>query len=430
MAIVIRMPEVLAGANEAVLANWLIDEGTEVEVGDVLAEIETEKATVEYESEEAGTLAKVLIAAGDAADVGAPIAVFSAPGDSEEDVDQALASAGAVASKSDSHDEEPQTAAQLTEESKIEVSSEDASTGERHQGDPPGRIFVSPLVRKLARDKGIDLSLLSGSGPGGRIVRKDFDQYLLEGQSRAAEKSGGASVSHSPTETGFGDFIDEPHSGMRRAIARRLTESKSSVPHFYLTAHCNVDRILVLRREVNEARGLKISLNDWIVKAVGQALVEVPDANVVWREESLRKFSSSDVAVAVATEGGLLTPVVRGVDKMTLTEVSSVISDLASRSRDGKIRQDEIEGGSFAVTNLGMFGIEEFSAILNPPQSGILAVGAATQRPVIVDGEIRVANMMTVTLSADHRAVDGALAAAWVQAFRRLIENPAGLLLP
>jgi len=216
---------------------------------------------------------------------------------------------------------------------------------------------------------------------------------------------------------------------MRKAIARRLTESKSTVPHFYLRANCNVERLITLRREVNESRGLTISLNDWIVKAVAQALIEVPEANVIWGEKSLRRFSSADIAVAVATEGGLLTPVIRGVEKMTLPELSAVTSDLVSRARDGKIRQDEIEGGSFAVTNLGMFGIEDFSAILNPPQSGILAVGAATERPVVVDREICAATIMTVTLSADHRAVDGALAAIWMQAFQRLIEKPAGLLI-
>ncbi len=428
MAIVIRMPEVLAGANEAVLANWLVEEGTEIAVGDVLAEIETEKATVEYESEEAGTLAKVLIAAGDSADVGSPIAVFSAPGDSESDVEQALASAGAVPSDSASDTEKSLASEQPLEEEVTGVTAMDPTVDQPEQPAGSGRIFVSPLVRKLAREKNIDLTKLSGSGPGGRIVRKDFDRYLLEGEIQVVNKPDGDSASQL-SDPVSAKFSEVPHSGMRRAIARRLTESKSTVPHFYLTANCNVERLLTLRSEVNDSRGLKISLNDWVVKAVAQALIEVPEANVIWGEKSLRRFSSADIAVAVATEGGLLTPVIRGVEKMTLPDLSAVTSDLVSRARDGKIRQDEIEGGSFAVTNLGMFGIEEFSAILNPPQSGILAVGAATERPVVVDREIRAATIMTVTLSADHRAVDGALAAIWMQAFQRLIEKPAGLLI-
>jgi len=428
MAIVIRMPEVLAGANEAVLANWLVEEGTEIAVGDVLAEIETEKATVEYESEEAGTLAKVLIAAGDSADVGSPIAVFSAPGDSESDVNQALESVGAVPSGSDSNAETSPGSEQPSDIELTGVTAMDQTVVQSEQTTPSGRIFVSPLVRKLARERDIDLTKLSGSGPGGRIVRKDFDRYLLEDESQVAKKPDGDSLSQL-SESVSEKFTEVPHSNMRKAIARRLTESKSTVPHFYLRANCNVERLITLRREVNESRGLTISLNDWIVKAVAQALIEVPEANVIWGEKSLRRFSSADIAVAVATEGGLLTPVIRGVEKMTLPELSAVTSDLVSRARDGKIRQDEIEGGSFAVTNLGMFGIEDFSAILNPPQSGILAVGAATERPVVVDREICAATIMTVTLSADHRAVDGALAAIWMQAFQRLIEKPAGLLI-
>ncbi len=428
MAIVIRMPEVLAGANEAVLANWLVEEGTEIAVGDVLAEIETEKATVEYESEEAGTLAKVLIAAGDSADVGSPIAVFSAPGDSESDVNQALESVGAVPSGSDSNAETSPGSEQPSDIELTGVTAMDQTVVQSEQTTPSGRIFVSPLVRKLARERDIDLTKLSGSGPGGRIVRKDFDRYLLEDESQVAKKPDGDSLSQL-SEPVSEKFTEVPHSNMRKAIARRLTESKSTVPHFYLRANCNVERLITLRREVNESRGLTISLNDWIVKAVAQALIEVPEANVIWGEKSLRRFSSADIAVAVATEGGLLTPVIRGVEKMTLPELSAVTSDLVSRARDGKIRQDEIEGGSFAVTNLGMFGIEDFSAILNPPQSGILAVGAATERPVVVDREICAATIMTVTLSADHRAVDGALAAIWMQAFQRLIEKPAGLLI-
>jgi pyruvate dehydrogenase E2 component (dihydrolipoamide acetyltransferase) len=223
--------------------------------------------------------------------------------------------------------------------------------------------------------------------------------------------------------------VEVPHTGMRKAIARRLSESKSTVPHFYLSADCRVDRLVQVRSEVNAAKGVKYSLNDWVVKAVAMALMEVPDANVIWGDTAMRRFDSADISVAVATEGGLFTPVIRGVETLSLEEVNTAIAEAAGRARSGTIKQEEIEGGSFAVTNLGMYGTTEFAAIINPPQWGILAVGAATQRPVVENGSLAVGSVMTVTLSADHRAVDGALAAQWLAAFQRHIENPVGLLL-
>jgi pyruvate dehydrogenase E2 component (dihydrolipoamide acetyltransferase) len=223
-------------------------------------------------------------------------------------------------------------------------------------------------------------------------------------------------------------YSEIPHTSMRRAIARRLTESKSTVPHFYLKADCVVDKLLQARVDVNEAMGIKTSVNDWVVKAVAHALMAVPAANVVWSDQSMRQFTQADISVAVATEGGLYTPVLRGVERMSIPEISEQIRDLADRARQGKLKQDDIEGGSFAVTNLGMFGTEEFSAILNPPQSGILAVGAAREKAVAMNGALAVANVMTVTLSADHRAVDGALAAQWMVAFKTAIEHPLSLV--
>jgi pyruvate dehydrogenase E2 component (dihydrolipoamide acetyltransferase) len=220
-----------------------------------------------------------------------------------------------------------------------------------------------------------------------------------------------------------------PLTGMRRAIARRLTESKTTVPHFYVTAHCRVDRLMQLRREVNEAAERKISVNDFVLKAVAGALVEVPGANAIWGGDHILRFSGVDVAVAVAVDDGLLTPVVRGADRLTLVEISEAVAELAERARSGRLRQDELEGGSFAVSNLGMYGVDEFSAILNPPQSGILAVAAAKPQPVVDDGELAVGTVMTVTLSADHRVIDGAVAAEWMAAFVRRIENPVTTLL-
>ena len=430
MASIIRMPEVLAGATEGVLSNWLVSEGSEIAVGDVLAEIETEKATVEYQAEEAGVVARILINPGDAADVGTPIAIFTLAGEGEAEIAQALADAGVT-----ENTKPVATAAKSEVASAAATPSVPAVASTSPEPQEPdsagGRLFVSPLVRKMAKDKGIDLSGVSGSGPGGRIVRADFDAFVAGGGQAIAVSSTSAAPAapRSAASSASAGYVDIPHTGMRKAIARRLTESKSSVPHFYLSADCRVDKLLAARKEVNEAKGIKISVNDWVVKAVALALMDVPDANVIWSDDAMRKFDSADIAIAVATEGGLFTPVIRGVDRLSLIEVNTLIVDAAARARSGKIKQEEIEGGSFAVTNLGMYGTKEFSAIINPPQSGILAVGAASAQAVVENGQVVVAQVMTVTLSADHRAVDGALAAQWLQAFQNHIESPLGMLI-
>ena len=423
MASVVRMPEVLAGATEAVLSNWSIAEGAEVAVGDVLAEIETEKATVEYQAEEAGTLARLLINPGDSADVGTPIAIFTAPGDGEAEIAQALADAGAATAPSPESDPAPAPIAEVSVPPATEPSVAPSVDEQPALTPSAGRLFVSPLVRRLAREAGVDLSTIQGTGPGGRIVRKDFEAHQAGATATPIVPPAPAAPKN---PAGFEEI---PHTGMRKAIARRLSESKSTVPHFYLSADCRVDRLLQARSEVNAAKGVKYSVNDWVVKAVAMALMEVPEANVMWGDTAMRRFDSADIAVAVATEGGLLTPVIRGVEGLSLGEVNTAIAEAANRARSGTIKQEEIEGGSFAVTNLGMYGTTEFAAIINPPQWGILAVGAATQRPVVENGSLMVGSVMTVTLSADHRAVDGALAAQWLAAFQRHIENPVGLLV-
>jgi pyruvate dehydrogenase E2 component (dihydrolipoamide acetyltransferase) len=423
MASVVRMPEVLAGATEAVLSNWSIAEGAEVAVGDVLAEIETEKATVEYQAEEAGTLARLLINPGDSADVGTPIAIFTAPGDGEAEIAQALADAGATTAPSPESDPAPAPIAEVSVPPVTEPSVAPSVDEQPALTPSAGRLFVSPLVRRLAREAGVDLSTIQGTGPGGRIVRKDFEAHQAGATATPVVPPAPAAPKN---PAGFEEI---PHTGMRKAIARRLSESKSTVPHFYLSADCRVDRLLQARSEVNAAKGVKYSVNDWVVKAVAMALMEVPEANVIWGDTAMRRFDSADIAVAVATEGGLLTPVIRGVEALSLGEVNTAIAEAANRARSGTIKQEEIEGGSFAVTNLGMYGTTEFAAIINPPQWGILAVGAATQRPVVENGSLMVGSVMTVTLSADHRAVDGALAAQWLAAFQRHIENPVGLLV-
>jgi pyruvate dehydrogenase E2 component (dihydrolipoamide acetyltransferase) len=386
---------------------------------------------VEYHAEDAGTVARLLAPEGAVVDVGEPIAIFAEAGDTESDIAAAIADAGAggdsaSAGAATATAEDAPVAAPVATESAEPNSDAETSTAAPRAGD---RIWASPIVRKLAKEQGIDLIGVIGSGPLGRIVRRDLDLLVASGATATAPARAASGSAPLASAAANASYTEIPHSSMRRAIARRLTESKSTVPHFYLKADCNVDKLLQARLDVNEALGIKTSVNDWVVKAVAHALMAVPAANVVWSDKSMRQFSQADISVAVATEGGLYTPVLRGVERMAIPEINERIRDLADRARQGTIKQDDIEGGSFAVTNLGMFGTEEFSAILNPPQSGILAVGAAREKAVVVDGELAVATVMTVTLSADHRAVDGALAAQWMVAFKRAIEHPLSLLL-
>jgi pyruvate dehydrogenase E2 component (dihydrolipoamide acetyltransferase) len=409
MPTVVRMPEVLANAGEGVIQAWLVSEGQEIAVGDPLAEIETEKAVVEYAAEVGGIVARLVAEPGSTIAVGEPIAVVLAPGETDADIDPAALDGVAVTATP-----KPQLAAVGAAEPRA------AGNGRR--------LFATPLVRKLARERGIALESVKGTGPGGRIVRRDLDRLP------AAEPVGAPQPVATPAAVDESrqratDFTDVPLTPMRKAIARRLTESTTTVPHFYLTADCRVDDLLELRHSVNAAAAIKVSLNDFVLKSVAGALIEVPDANVTWNGESIRRYNGADIAMAVAVEGGLLTPVLRGVDTTPLAAMSVRAADLAQRAREGRIQQRELEGGSFAVSNLGMFGVREFSAILNPPQSGILAVGGAIQRPVVVDGELKVGTVMTVTLSADHRVIDGAVAAAWMAAFVRRIENPLTILI-
>lgn len=413
MPSIVRMPEVLANTGEAVIQSWLVTVGQEISIGDPIAEIETEKAVVEYTAEVAGVLARLIVEPGAKTAVGEPIAVVAAPGEGIDDIQAAA-----------TPDSDP--GAPVIEKG---VAAADMDAGAASVQDPPqadgGRLFATPLVRKIAREKGIDLTAVSGSGPNGRIVRRDLDR-LSTGEPAPAPVSDSAVTKSRDVQ---GSFAEIPLTGMRRAIARRLTESKATVPHFYLTADCRVDALLEMRRAVNEAGAIKVSVNDFVLKAVAGALMEVPAANSIWRGDSIRRFNAADIAVAVAVEGGLLTPVLRGVERLPVSEVAMQMADLAERARHGKVKQQELEGGSFSVSNLGMHGVREFAAILNPPHSGILAVGAAVQKPVVIDGELSVGTMMTVTLSADHRVIDGAVGAQWMAAFVRRIENPLAILI-
>ncbi|MET1044035.1 MAG: dihydrolipoamide acetyltransferase family protein [Microbacteriaceae bacterium] len=444
------MPEVLANTTEAALQTWLIEEGQSVTTGQPVAEIETEKAMVEFNSEFDGTLLRHLVQPGDTVEVGAPIAVFGAAGENV-DIDALLATEGLTATTPAAPaaaapaaaTPDPESGAPTLESPALGAVAESnepapvpaqAGQGSPATGGDGGRRFISPLVRRLAREHGLDLSTVTGSGPDGRIVRRDVDALLAAGAAAPTQPAPTTAPTPAPAAApvqvpAAGGYTDIPHTGMRKAIARRLTESKSTVPHFYLTAHCRVDKLLDLRTSVNESAPRKVSVNDFVVKAVAAALTDVPNANVIWTDAASRRFDSVDLAVAVSTDGGLLTPVLRGVQAMSLTTISSTIADLAERARAGRLKQHELEGGSFSVTNLGMYGVDEFSAILNPPQSGILAVGAAKQQPVVDDGQLTVGTVMTVTLSADHRVLDGALAAEWLAAFVKRIENPLSILI-
>ncbi len=421
MATQIKLPEVAAGATHAVISSWLVNVGDTIVVGQQLAEIETDKAVVELLAEEAGTVLQLIGKPGDEMEVGSTIAVVGAPGESadlpaaEPEAPAAEVPAAPVAAPIATPVATP-PAAPVAEAPVAAAAS--------------GRQSVSPIARKLAKDSNLDLSQITGTGPGGRIVKRDVLAAAAAGIPEAPAAPLPTSSSKELASQEYSStYSTVPHTSMRKAIARRLTESKSTVPHFYLNADCQVDELLALRKKINESSPVKISVNDMVVRAVAAAFMDVPEANVVWTPDAMIKYESVDVSIAVSTDGGLLTPVLRGVEKRSLSNIATTIVDLAERSRAGKLRQEELEGGSFAITNLGMFGTTSFAAIINPPQSGILAVGAASQRPIVVDGELTIANVMSVTLSADHRAVDGALAAKWLAAFKVRIENPLTMLI-
>lgn len=416
MASVVRMPSVMANATEGGIQSWLATEGQTIAVGDPLVEIETEKAVVEYAAEVEGVVGKLLAQVGDNIVVGAPIAVILASGEGNDQIAKALEAAGiALCDNVSAGPGLPQRA---------EISPSSAPPPATFPG-VGNRVFASPIVRRLARERGLDLDDLTGTGPDGRVVRRDLAIVAASAHSVSTATDPGSAA---PAESSAG-FVDIPLNGMRRAIARRLTESTTTVPHFFVTAHLRVDRLMELRREINETSPRKISINDFVLKAVAGALMEVPGANSIWGGDYLRRFAAVDIAIAVAVEGGLVTPVIRAVDTASLSQVSATASELAERARAGSLNQRELEGGAFCVSNLGMYGVDEFSAILNPPQSGILAVGAAKPRPVVSDGQLAVVTMMTVTLSADHRVIDGAVAAEWLAAFARQIENPISILI-
>ncbi|MBP6752633.1 MAG: pyruvate dehydrogenase complex dihydrolipoamide acetyltransferase [Alicycliphilus sp.] len=416
MATLLRMPEVAANATHATLAAWSKKEGEPIAAGDCLAEVETDKAIVEISADSAGVMGQWLVPAGQEVEVGAPIAVLLAAGEAAADVQALLQAAGAVA-----------TAPAAAAASAVPGTPAPAATTAQASGE---RLRASPLARRLAAQRGVDLSRLQGSGPGGRIVKIDVERAQAAAPAPAlASAPVAAAPVAAPAGSGASAFTEVPHSSMRRTIARRLAESKSTIPHFYLTVECRMERLLALRTEINASASRKISVNDFIVRAVAVALREVPQANVGWTDTAMRQYAQADVAVAVSTDTGLITPIVRAADRKTLSQISAEIADLAARARAGQLRPEEYQGGSFSVSNLGMHGVGAFSAIINPPQAAILAVGASQQKPVVENGELKVGTVMACTLSVDHRAIDGALAAQWLAAFQRAIEAPLSMLI-
>jgi len=475
MVSVVRMPSVLAGAQEAVIATWLVALGDTVSVGDPLAEIETEKAVVEYVAEEAGVVGRIVLTAGDSGEIGTPIAVLVQEGETDADIDAALSGEAPAAraafttggSATPAAVSVPDPAAPATPDAvspsapvipapvipaSVPAAGPVGPTGPAHpaarrpyesepgHAAPPGRIFASPIVRKIARQEGIDLATIAGTGPDGRIVRRDLERLASQAGPGAGEARNGAEAAPRPAaaqpataqpaaaQAPAADTLI-PHTPIRRAIARRLTESKTTTPHFYITTECVVDELLGLRKRVNETAPVKVSVNDFVIMAVAAAFQDIPEANVTWSDEGLVAHASVDLSIAVATDGGLVTPVLRGVQTKRLSAIAAEAQSLAQRARDRRLQQHELEGGVFSISNLGMYGTLEFSAIINPPQSGILAVGAARPQAVVADGAVTVASVMRCTLSVDHRAIDGALAARWLAAFTTRIQQPLGMLV-
>ena len=418
----LRMPEVATGATEAVLAEWVVAERAEFAATDTLATVETDKAMVDVEADDAGVVLKTLVAPGAHVEVGAPIAVLGQPGEDVADLGAVLAELGVAA------------AAAAPAPAPAAPSTPSAAPAAPVSTAGNGRVYASPLARKIARQSGVAVETITGSGPGGRILRRDVEAAIATHAAAPLAPAPAAPAPAAPVAgagAGAAPGADIPHSRQRRAIAARLTESKQTAPHFYVRATIRAARLVALRAEINAGlgEGARVSLNDLVVKAVAAAHQRVPEMNVIWTPDAVRTFATVDVAVAVATGRGLVTPVLRDVTALTLTQVAARSRDLAGRARDGRLRQDELDGGTIGVTNLGMYGVEEFAAIINPPQAAILAVGAVRDEPVVEDGAVVPGQVMTVTLSVDHRPVDGVVAARWLGALKELLENPLRVLV-
>jgi pyruvate dehydrogenase E2 component (dihydrolipoamide acetyltransferase) len=433
MTIQILMPALSPTMTEGKLAAWHKKEGDAIAPGDVIAEIETDKATMEVEAIDEGVLGKILIEAGtENVAVNTPIAIMLEEGESADDIGSDAGSAPAPAPKPAAKPEPAPAPAPKPAAAAPAPAAKPAAPGSS-SGD---RVFASPLARRMAEQAGLDLSAISGSGPNGRIVKADVEAAISGGaKTPAAARAPAAApapaaAAPSADVPGMPDYDAIPNTTMRKVIAKRLTESKQFAPHFYMTVDCEIDALLATRKQLNERLSDgKVSVNDLVIKAAAIALKQVPAANASWTESEIRVYRSVDISVAVAIEGGLITPVIRGAQNKGLAEIAAEMKDLAARARDGKLMPEEYQGGTFSISNLGMFGIKDFCAVINPPQGAILAVGAGEQRPVVKDGALAIATVMSCTLSVDHRVVDGAIGAAFMAAFKKLIEDPLTMLL-
>ena len=421
------MPALSPTMTEGNLAKWHKAEGDSVEAGDVIAEIETDKATMEVEAVDEGILGKIIISEGtQGVAVNTVIAVLLEDGETANDIGDVSAAAPAPAN-ADAPKEEKQEAAAAP----APAASKASSAPVANKGD---RIFASPLAKRIASQKGLDLTTIKGTGPRGRIVKRDVEnaQPQAAAPAPAPQASSSQALPEDAKVNPFGmPYIEIPNNNIKKVTARRLSESKQEVPHFYLTVEVVLDNLLAARKQLNEqANGeFKLSVNDFVIKASAMALKSYPAANVSWNEDAVHQYLQSDISIAVATPTGLITPIIKSAETKGLREISDEMKELAGRAREGKLKPHEFQGGSFSISNLGMFGVKNFQAIVNPPQSCILAVGAGEQVPKVVGGEVKIQTVMNVTLSTDHRSVDGAIGAEWLQHFKRYIENPVSMLV-
>jgi pyruvate dehydrogenase E2 component (dihydrolipoamide acetyltransferase) len=449
MPIDILMPALSPTMEKGNLSRWLKKEGDKIKPGDVIAEIETDKATMEVEAIDEGVLAKIVVPEG-TTDVPVNDVIGLIAGEGEDA--KAVAATKVLPHPAAATVPSPQQTAPREQAAPRQEVSTPASPAQATSavpkplnGEPGPRLFASPLARRIAKNSGLDLALITGSGPHGRIIERDVKVAIAHAPA-ALRAPGSPSIPLPPPALSDelirknfvdGSFDEVPHDQMRKIIAQRLIEASRKIPHFYLSADCNLDALISLREEINAAAprdkegtpAYKISVNDFIIKALALALIRVPDANVTWTETAMLKHRHADIGVAVAIPNGLITPIVRAAETKSLSAISSEMKDFSARARTRKLKPEEYQGGSSAVSNLGMFGIKNFSAIINPPQATILAIGAAEQRVIAKDGAPAVATLMSVTLSCDHRAVDGALGAQLLAAFKNLIEKPAGMLV-
>ena len=429
MPITITMPALSPTMEDGAINEWFVKEGDTVASGDIIAEIETDKAAMELETIDEGVVGKLLVAAGtEGIMVNAPIAVLLEEGEDPSVLDSFEPVAGAspmsVPIEEESGAPESAEPKPVTETAVVIETAPPAPRGN-------GRIFSSPLARRIAAQNSLDLVTVTGTGPRGRIVKADVELALKSPRPAAAAQKAPAPAQATPGEA---PYTEIPLDGMRKTIARRLTEAKQTVPHFYLTIDCEIDELLATRKRLNaklaeQPDAPKISVNDFIIKASALALKQVPEANASWTDTAIRQYSRADVSVAVAIEGGLITPIIRSAEDKGLAAIAREMGGLAARARDRKLMPEEYQGGTFSISNLGMFGIREFSAVINPPQGAILAVGAGEQRPVVKNGAMAIATIMTCTMSCDHRVVDGATGARFLEAFKGYIDDPLVMLL-